>query len=91
MFTYCHSKGAKEETPSDSGDGLKLDADLPECRIEKFVANRDEDDNGDWVDILHNVVRYSMKLHGASLSDEVIQHLLRTLLAHETIKWIEDK
>ena len=47
-------------------------------RVDNPVDDWDEDDDGQWVDILHNVVRNPMELHSPGLRDEVIQHLLIT-------------
>lgn len=70
-----HCEGAEEEAPGDARDGLELDADLAQGRVEELVADGDEDDDGDGVDVLHNVVWDAVQLHLPGLRDEIVEHL----------------
>ena len=60
-----HGEGGEEEAPSDARDGFELDADASKEWVDEPVHDGDEDDDGERVDILHDVVGDAVQLHGA--------------------------
>lgn len=83
--SVSHGECSKVETPCDSGDGLELDSNLAKTWVEDVVADRDENDDGYGVDVLHNVVGNAMQLHGSGLRNEVVQHLR----VNDPVDWVE--
>lgn len=71
----CHGKGGEEEAPCDTGDRSEWDTDFAQERIEKAVANWNEDDDGERVDVLHNIVWNTVQFHLTGLGDKVVKHL----------------
>jgi len=51
-----HGETGDEETGVDTFDGSKVDPDLPETWVDEFVEDGDEDDDGDWVQVLDQIV-----------------------------------
>jgi len=51
-----HGDCGKEEAPGDTSDGFEEDSDLAEKRIEAHVKDGNKDDDGDGVDVLHDIV-----------------------------------
>ena len=82
-----HCQGSENESPSDASDGLEFDAHAAQSGIDEPVANRDEDDDGQGIDVLHDVVRYPVQFHDARLRDEVVQHLV----VHDPVDGEEDE
>jgi len=66
-----HGKGGDEETGVDTLDGGKVDPELPETGVDEVVENWDEDDDGDGVQVLDQVVGGSVQGHAGSDGTQV--------------------
>ena len=71
-----HGEGGEEETHGDAGDGFEFDADAAEAWVDEAVADGDEDDDGEGIDVLHDVVGDAVQFHDPGLRDEVVKHLV---------------
>jgi len=67
----CKADGSEEETDRDASNRLELDLKLAEDGVDNDVQNRNEDDNGNGVEVLHQIVGHAVALHLASLGNEV--------------------
>ena len=65
------AEGGEDEADGDAGDGLELDARAAQGRVDEAVEDGDEDDDGDGVEVLHQVVRHAVAFHLRGLADEV--------------------
>lgn len=71
----CEADGSEEETNGDAGNRLELDLELAEDGVDNHVQNRDEDNNRDGVEVLHQIVGHAVALHLTSLGNEVAREL----------------
>ena len=71
-----HGRGRGDETPGDLLQRGEADADALEARIDENVANGDEDDKSDGIDVVDEIIGSSMEFHGCGLGDEIIGHLV---------------
>jgi hypothetical protein len=71
-----HRKRSDAETPCDSLNGSEVDFRLAERRIDEEVHDWDEDDQGEGVQIVDQVVWHAVQLHGGRLRCEVVRHLV---------------
>lgn len=60
-----HRYGGEDEAKGYAADGTEGDADFAKEGVNEAVDDWDEDDDAEGVDVLHNVVRYPVKLHRA--------------------------
>lgn len=70
-----HGTRSKEETEGDSGDGSHLDTDSSQVGVDELLHDGDEDDDGNGVNVLHDIVGDTVGLHLASLRHKVVEHL----------------
>ncbi|ANB15293.1 hypothetical protein AWJ20_2920 [Sugiyamaella lignohabitans] len=70
-----HRERSKDESPEDSSDGLTLDTNLSQSGVYNSLHDRDEDHNGNGINVLHDIVGESMKFHLISLGNKVVDHL----------------
>lgn len=61
----------KDETHGDTGNGANIDASLAERGVDEKVKNRGEDEDGDGIKVLHEIVGHAVAAHLTSLGDEV--------------------
>lgn len=61
----------EDETQGDSGNGANVDASLAERGVDQKVKDGGEDENGDGVKVLHEIVGHAVAAHLTSLGDEV--------------------
>lgn len=71
-----HGNSREEEAGCHSLDRSEVETDLAETRVDELVKNRDHNHNGDWVQILDQIVRNPVKLHGSGLGGQVARHLV---------------
>lgn len=69
-----HGGSAKHETPENLGDGSERRESSDE-RIHDTLANGDENDDGDGVDGLENIVGETVELHLTGRRNEIVRHL----------------
>ena len=67
-----HGEGCNPESGYDTVDRREWDLVLAECRHEPLVNNRQENDNGDGVEVLHEIVGNTVATHLTGLGDEVV-------------------
>ena len=63
---------AETELKCDLLDRCKLDTGAGECRVDEFVTDRNEYQQGNGVEVLDKVVWQTIQFHGTRLSDEVV-------------------
>ena len=66
-----HGESGDEETGVDTLDWGKVDPELPETGVDEVVENRNEDDDGDGVQVLDQVVGGSVQGHASSDGTQV--------------------
>ena len=71
-----HGHGAEEETDGDLLDRSESDAGLAESRVEEEVANGNEDDEREGIEVLEDIVGQAVELHRSSLRDQVVVELV---------------
>jgi hypothetical protein len=76
-----HAEHGADETALDLLQWSEVKAHPRDLWIEDLVEDGDEYEQGDWVQIVYDVVRYSAELHGCSLRNEVAGHL-KTLVSY---------
>jgi hypothetical protein len=70
-----HAYRGEAEANCDAHDGAQLDASLAENRVNDAVEEGCEDQDGDRVEVLHEVVRHAVALHLSGLRDKVGREL----------------
>lgn len=70
-----HSKRSNPETSGDTVDGREVDLVLAEEREEELVHERQENDNGDGIEVLHQIVGNAVASHLTGLGDEVVREV----------------
>ena len=70
-----HGQGGDDETQSDTGDGAEGNLQAAHQRVDDGLEQGDEHDNGDGIEVLHEIVGDAVALHLTSLSDEVAGEL----------------
>lgn len=70
-----HREGDDDESERDTGDRTELDVRLAQRRVDDAVEYRDQNDNRDGVEVLHEIVGDSMTVHLLGLRDEVVGEL----------------
>lgn len=63
------------EAPEYPRDRLELDSKSSKPGIDQSVEDRNEDDDGDRIDVAHDVIGDAMELHRACLRNKVVEHL----------------
>src|SRR5262249_3385175 len=58
-----HRQGGEGEAEGDALNGSEVDARLAECWVHDKVHEGDKDDDGDWVEVLDDVVRDAVEFH----------------------------
>lgn len=71
-----HCEHGHEEADRDTLERREVDADFAEGRVQKVVDKRNEDDQGQRVQIVDDVVGRAVQLHGGSLRGQVVRHLV---------------
>jgi len=66
-----HGESGDEETGVDTLDGGEVDSELPETGVDEVVENGDEDDDGDGVQVLDQIVGGSVQGHTGSDGTQV--------------------
>lgn len=77
----CH---AGEETCGDLLDGAKIDAGLAKSRIEEDVAEWNENDERERIEIVKDVVWKAIQRHRRGLCDQIVVELV----VGDPIQWI---
>lgn len=80
-----HRQRRHDEAKRNSADGLEGDVQLAQDRVHAVFQDGDEDDNGDGVKVLHQVVGNTVALHLAGLRHEVA----RELAVDNPVDWVE--
>lgn len=70
-----HCQSGEDKAHRDTGNGTKGETDFAEEGVKEVIAYGDEDDYGQGVDVLHEVVGDPVEFHDAGLGDEVVEHL----------------
>lgn len=70
-----HADGCEHEADGDTHDGTELDAHAAEDGVENTIQEWSEDQDGDGVEVLHEIVRHAVTDHLSSLRDEVGREL----------------
>ena len=71
-----HGEGREDETECDTLDGSEADVCLAESGVEEVVYNRDEDDEGNGVEVGDEVVGNTVTCHCSGLRGEIVVHLV---------------
>lgn len=71
-----HGGGGQGEPPGDLLQRREADAHAFEGRVDEDVADGDEDDESDGVDVVDEIVGGAVEFHGCGLGDEVVGHLV---------------
>lgn len=58
-----HGQGSDPEAESDTVDGREVDLELAHQRVDEAVQDGDEDDDGDGIEVLHEIVGNTVSLH----------------------------
>ena len=66
-----HGESGDEETGVDTLDGREVDSELPETGVDEVVEDWDEDDDGDGVQVLDQVVGSSVQGHSGGDGTQV--------------------
>jgi hypothetical protein len=70
-----HSEGRNPETANDTVDRREWDLVLAECRHKDLINERQENDNGNGIEVLHQIVGNAVESHLSTLGDEVVGEL----------------
>ena len=71
-----HGGGRGDPAPGDLLQRGEADAHAFETGVDEDVTNGDEDDEGDGVDVVDEVVGGAVEFHGCGLRDEIVGHLV---------------
>lgn len=71
-----HGSGTSDETESDLPERAEVDATTTEERVEEQIAEGDEDDEGEGVEIREDVVGDAMERHRRGLRGQVVIQLV---------------
>lgn len=80
-----HGKRGNDETDGDTGDGWEWDVKFLHDRVDDAVEDGDEDENGNGVEVLHEIVGDAVPLHLSGLGDEVTGELV----VNDPVDWVE--
>lgn len=70
-----HGEGRDDETKGDTGDGAEGNVEAAENGVDNHLQEWDEDDDGDGIEVLHEIVGDTMAIHLFSLGDKVTREL----------------
>lgn len=70
-----HGEGGDDEAQGDTGDGAEGDLQTAHDRVDDRLEQGDEDDDGDRVKVLHQIVGDAVAVHLAGLGDKVTGEL----------------
>jgi hypothetical protein len=70
-----HAEGSEAESDRDTHDGTQLDASAAEDGVDDAVEQGGEDQDGDRVEVLHEIVGHAVALHLSGLGNEVGREL----------------
>ena len=70
-----HAHGGEAKADGDTHDRAQLNTSAAEDRVDNTVQEGREDQDGDRVEVLHEIVRHAVALHLAGLRDEVGREL----------------
>jgi hypothetical protein len=76
-----HAEHGADETALDLLQWSEVEAQPGDLRVEDLVEDGDEDEQGDRVQVVYDIVGYSVELHGCGLRNEVAGHL-KILVSH---------
>jgi len=71
-----HGRSREKEAQGHALDWGEVEADLLEPGVKEAVEDRNQDDDGDGVEVLDNIVGNAVQLHGAGLRCQVAGHLV---------------
>lgn len=71
-----HAGACDCETSSDTLQRCEVETHAAEAGVDEPVENGDEDDQGEGVEVVDNVVGDTVESHGRGLGCEVVQHLV---------------
>jgi hypothetical protein len=80
-----HGEGRDPETTGDTIDGGESDVALAQERHEELVDKRQENDDGDGIEVLHKIVGDTVTSHLTGLSDKVVGEVT----VHDPVDWVE--
>ena len=71
-----HGSGRRDETPCDLLQRGEADSHAFEAWVDEEVTDGDENDKGDGVNVVDEIVGSAVEFHGCGLRDQVIGHLI---------------
>lgn len=71
-----HSRNTQHESSEYALDRCETNITFTEERVEESIANGNEDDQSQWVDILDQVIWDAIQFQGCGLRREVVGHLV---------------
>ncbi len=71
-----HGRGTGEETEGDLLDWGEADAVLAERWVEENIADRDEDEEGEGVEVVQDIGWEAVELHSCGLSSQIVNDLV---------------
>lgn len=78
-----HGGGGHEETPCDTLEWCEADVCLAESWVDEVVDDGDEDDQGQWVQVVDQIVWNAAELESGRLRSQVVHHLV----VGEPVEW----
>ncbi|KAI6774663.1 hypothetical protein HG531_001512 [Fusarium graminearum] len=69
--SVSETQSSEPETNGDTGNRSKLDSEASQDRVENLLDKRSENQNGDRIEVLHQIVRNAVAVHLTSLGDKV--------------------
>lgn len=70
-----HGQRGDDEPERDTGDGTEADVEAAQQGVHESLEQGNEDDDGDGVEVLHQIVGDAVAVHLAGLGDEVTREL----------------
>jgi hypothetical protein len=71
-----HGDASDTKTGRDSLDGCEVESRSAETGVDDSIKDGDEDDQGERVEVIDNIVGDTAELHGGGLRCKIVQHLV---------------
>lgn len=71
-----HAGAGDDETSSDTLQWGEVESHAAETGVDEAVEDGDEDDQGEGVEVVNDIVGHTIEFHGCGLGGEVVQHLV---------------
>ena len=71
-----HGRGTGVEAECDSLQGGEVDADLSESRVDQDIADGNQDDQSERVQVVHDIVGEAVEFHDGGLGDKIVVDLV---------------